>query len=130
MTPTNKQIQTAFNDALIAASLGYPIAFPGVDFTPPQTGVWLEVSYLPNQGIDDGVNANSSRVPRGIYQVMVFDRPGSGVYDALDAAAQVQAVFPKLSAVGGVYVQKEPYQGSVETQSDRLAIPVTIPYTG
>lgn len=37
-----------------AASKSLPVAWPGINFTPPATGAWLEVAWFPNQTMDKG----------------------------------------------------------------------------
>jgi len=46
----NTDIYNAFAAliATYAASKGLPVAWPGINFTPPTTGAWLEVSWFPN----------------------------------------------------------------------------------
>ena len=130
MTPTNQQIQKALNDLLIAASLGYDIAWPGLNFTPPESGVWLEVTFLPNRGIDDGLANDSDVVPQGIYQVMAVARPGTGLFPVTNAAQSVIDSLPKGTNIAGlVRVHRHPYQGSAIKEGDRVMIPVTIEYS-
>ena len=130
MTPTNQQIQKALNDLLISASLGYDIAWPGLNFTPPESGVWLEVTFLPNRGIDDGLANDSDVVPQGIYQVMAVTRPGNGLFPVTNAAQSVIDALPKGTNISGlVRVHRHPYQGSAIKDSDRVMIPVTIEYS-
>ena len=131
MTPTNTQIQSALYDILIAANLGYPIAYPGIDFTPPASGVWLEVTLFPNEGIDSGLGYSSTTIPQGIFQVSAVDRPGNGVFPVTNAAQEVQSAFPKGTTIAeSVRVQRSPYQMDPIFEGDRLYIPVTIPYSG
>lgn len=131
MTPTNNTIYTALITKLNTAALGYPISYPGYNFTPPDTGVWLQVEHQPNRGIDDGINANSSVIPQGLMTIMAVDRPGNGLTGVTSAAQSVMATFPKLSTVtGGVTIQRAPYQGSAIKEGDRIMIPVTIEYSG
>ena len=128
MTPTNSTIQTALNDILIAASLGYPIAWPGIDFTRPDSGEWLEVTFLPNRGVDDRLANDSEVSPQGIYQVVVASRPQSEI--RLRVVAQtVQAVFTKGTRIAdNVRVTRHPYTGTLQAESSRMSIAVTVEY--
>lgn len=126
---TNNQIQTAFYDALGNAGLGYEIAYPGVDFTPPDSGEWLEVRFLPNEGVDNGLGYSDSYVPQGIFQVSAATRPGNGVIQIGKVADDVAAVFPKGAGVGPVRVWRHPYQQQFVTMDDRVMIPVTVEYS-
>lgn len=133
MTPTNNTIYTALITILDNAALGYPVSYPGYTRTPPSTGVWLEVSFMPNRGIDDGLANNSDVAPQGIFQVMTVSRPGDGIErtgGVQDAAQAVISAFPKGIKVSGlVRVNRHPYQGSTMKEDDRLMIPVTIEYS-
>ena len=131
MTPTNTQISTALFSQLTAASLGYPIAWPGTDFTPPASGIWLEPMFIPNTGIDNGLAATDTTIPQGIFQVGVFDRPGRGVLAVNRAADDVKAAFLKNATITGlVRVQRHPWSFEIQPDADRLSVIVTIPYTG
>ena len=131
MTPTNTTIATALFSQLTDASLGYPIAWPGTDFTPPATGIWLEPMFIPNTGIDNGLAATDTTIPQGIFQVGVFDRPGRGVLAVNRAADDVKAAFLKNATITGlVRVQRHPWSFEIQPDGDRLSVIVTIPYTG
>ena len=128
---TNNDILNAFNAILHSANLGYPIGWPGVNFTPPETGAWLEVAFFPNTGRQNGLANGAQLTPEGMYQVTCYMRPGNGV-GALQAAADaVRATFPKGRIItGSVRVTRTPYDMQFEQGSDRIAIAVTIPYLG
>ena len=131
MTPTNTTIATALFSQLAAASLGYPIAWPGTDFMPPATGVWLEPMVMPNTGIDNGLAPTDGTVPQGLFQVSVFDRPGRGILEVNRAADDVKAAFLKNATITGlVRVQRNPYSFEIQPDGDRLSVIVTIPYSG
>ena len=131
MTPTNTTIATALFSQLTAAALGYPIAWPGTDFTPPASGIWLEPMVMPNTGIDNGLAPTDGTVPQGLFQVSVFDRPGRGILAVNRAADDVKAAFLKNATITGlVRVQRNPYSFEIQPDGDRLSVIVTIPYSG
>jgi hypothetical protein len=131
VTPTNTTIATALFSQLTAAALGYPIAWPGTDFTPPATGVWLEPMVMPNTGIDNGLAPTDGTVPQGLFQVAVYDRPGRGILAVNRAADDVKAAFLKNATITGlVRVQRNPWSFEIQPDDDRLSVIVTIPYTG
>ena len=131
MTPTNTTIATALFSHLAAASLGYPIAWPGTDFTPPASGIWLEPMVMPNTGIDNGLAPTDGKVPQGLFQVSVFDRPGRGILEVNRAADAVKAAFLKNATITGlVRVQRNPWSFEIQPDGDRLSVIVTIPYSG
>jgi len=125
----NSAIETALNQILEAAALGYPVAWPGIDFTPPANGEWLEVIYLPNQGVDDRLADDGYVSPQGIYQVTVASRPQSEI-KLREAAEAVQAVFPKGTRISGnIRVGSHPYTSSARIEDDRMRLPVTVEYS-
>ena len=131
MTPTNTQIATALFQQLSAATLGYPIAWPGTDFTPPATGAWLEPMVMPNTGIDNGLAATDATVPQGLFQVAVFDRPGRGALAVNRAADDVKAAFLKnATIINMIRVQRRPWSFEIQPDADRLSVIVTITYSG
>jgi len=131
MTPTNTAIAAALFQQLDAAALGYPVAWPGIDFTPPSSGIWLEPMVMPNTGIDNGLAPTDGTVPQGLFQVSVFDRPGRGILAVNRAADAVKAAFLKNATITGlVRVQRNPWSFEIEPNGDRLSVIVTIPYTG
>ena len=131
MTATNTTIATALFGQLTDASLGYPIAWPGTDFTPPASGIWLEPMVMPNTGIDNGLAPTDATVPQGLFQVAVYDRPGRGILAVNRAADDVRAAFLKNATVTGlIRVQRHPWSFEIQPDGDRLSVIVTIPYTG
>jgi len=131
VTPTNNQIYMAAITLLNNAALGYPISWPGFNFTPPSSGVWLEVSFFPNEGIDNGLAYSDTVVPRGIFQVACVDRPGRGTASIHAAADQIRALYAKgTSLIGSVRVIREPYDMELETEDDRLMVVVSVEYSG
>ena len=128
---TNSDILNAFNAILSAANLGYQIAWPGVKFTPPATGVWLEVVFFPNTGRQDGLANSAQLTPEGMYQVACYMRPGGGIDPIEKAASAIRATFPKGRIItGSVRVTRTPYDMSLSQDGDRMAIVVTVPYLG
>jgi hypothetical protein len=132
---TNNQILMACDQILIDADLGYPIAFHGIPFTPPAAGVWLQVTYLPNEGIQQGIGNSATVIEQGIYQVMacrrIVDATITGGVTPLQAALSLVATeYPKGKIITGlVRVQRTPYQSSLIEDEDRMMIPLTIQYS-
>lgn len=126
---TNSQILSAFYGVLHGSSLGYPISWPGYNFTPPSQGFWLEVSFLPNRGVDDRLADDGHVSPQGILQITVCGRPGDEV--ALrEVAEEVQQVLPKGTPIlPPLRVTRSPYTLSVIYAKDRMMLPVSVEYT-
>lgn len=113
-----------------ALTTSLPIAWPGVDFTPPSEGMWFEVRHFPNESENMSMEGSSKQLFIGFVQVSVLVRPGSGIVDLTAEAEKIQAHFPKGLDLGPVQVLKRPYQMAPVPDGDRISIPVTVPYRG
>lgn len=114
----------------LGLSPALPIAWPGIHFTPPDSGMWLEVKLFPNEPLDPSWNNDACTLARGFFQVMVGYRPGTGQVAASRIADAVCAHFAKGTDLGPVRVLKKPWQSPELTDTDKIFIPVTIPYRG
>lgn len=131
---TNRDILHAFLTALeaFATARPIPVAWPGREFTPPASGLWLECYYQPNSPIDLGVGFNSSAVPRGLFTMVGMTRPSpTAAFDLQELAIELAALFPKGHALaGGVHVVRNPYSSPYQFQPDRVGLTVSIEYSG
>ncbi len=127
---TNSDIYQAFIDKMNTEFGGtFSISYEGYSFTPPASGVWLEVKHLPNNGIDQSING-SGVLAQGMFQVNVVNRKEKGIISLQNVAELVQVAFPKASNITGLCrVSRAPYQSTPLTMDDRLIIGVTIPYS-
>mgnify|MGYP006172880597 CR=1 FL=1 len=133
MTTPNNTILTALNTILLNADLGYAIAWPGLDFTPPANDFWLEINYLPNAGIQAGLSNNATTIEQGIYQVTACGRPGvgagKGLINTQFVATQVQDLFQKGLLISGLIRISRSYQMSHDIEGDKIMVPVTVEYS-
>jgi len=126
---TNSDIAQAFFSIIDSAALGYPIAYPTKSFTPPDSGHWLEVSFMPNSGIDQGLKSGTVLM-QGLAQVNVCGRPDTGLIPLHNISEQVGALFPKnLVISGNVRVSKTPYNTDIIPLEDRIILPLTVMYS-
>lgn len=126
----NADLLQSFFSTLDGAALGYEIAWPNVPFDPPNTGVWLEVSHFPNRGLDESLS-DTDVIRQGIFQVSAMGYQNTGLFDVENAAAQVAAVFPKLTPIGNTKVSRQPYTVSaIAVSNGRIELPLTIEYSG
>jgi len=107
-----------------------PISWPGVNFDPPNAGIWLEMTHFPNQSINLSWDSDSANEFFGFIQILVLDRPGKGIVNITAQAELIIDHFPKGLLMGGVRVQKRPYIAPAVKDGNRLFIPITIPYRG
>lgn len=127
---TDSDILNAALTRMAALSTSLPIAWPGVNFTPPSEGMWFEVRHFPNESENLAMNDNSKNIFLGFLQVSVYTRPGSGIVSLTEEAEKIQAHFPKGQAFGPVQVRKRPSQSPPITDDGFIFIPVTIYYRG
>lgn len=127
---TNEQLKVAFFNVLSGAALGYPIAWPAVNFTQPSSGIWLEVSFFPNSSIDNGLAYNSQTVKRGIFQVEVFTIKGLGTTALSNAADQIKQAFYKgLTILDNARIVREPFELEIDYDSEKISTVVSIEYS-
>lgn len=126
---TNAQIAEAFFTTVNDAALGYPIAYPSITFDPPDSGNWLELSFMPNTGIDQGI-ASPTVLKQGLLQVNVGGRPNSGLIPMQAISDTVAALFAKNSVLSGlVRISRTPYTTDIISLDDRQLLPITIEYS-
>ncbi len=106
------------------------IIWPGIQKSPPETGIWLQVRFAPNEPYD--YNWGEGCVDtRGHIRILVYFRPDQGQLDPSELADALIAFYPKGFELGPVRVRKRPWQSPMVTQdASKLYIPVTIPYMG
>ena len=127
---SQKAILEAFLTHLGTMSNGVPIAWPGVNFTPPDSGLWLQASHFPNESENIAWGNDSKNRVLGFCQVSAYTRPGSGIIALSGLAEDIIAHFPKGLELAGVRVRKRPHQSPPITEDSEIFIPVTIHYLG
>jgi hypothetical protein len=116
---------------IAAAGFTVPVAYPGVTFTPPDKGNWLEVALFENEPVEPGVGYVSHVFPRGILQITACGRNGKGMVGLESLANQIQTAFPRgLVLQDDVRVTRAPWRMGDITDNDKVMIPVSISYSG
>lgn len=110
------------------ASPALAVSYPGIDFTPPAEGEWLEMRFFPNETQNIGLADDGPSAHRGFVQLTACHRPGTGIVSGITLAGAIIAQFAKGSTIGNATVEKKPWLTSVVTMDDRICHPVTIPY--
>lgn len=115
-----------------AAGLSPPMAvsYPGISFTPPAEGMWLEVRWFPNETQNYGIPNAGPFLMQGFGQVSACYRIGSGIVGGLSVAGAIVSALGKGTVLGRVKVERQPWISAVITEDDRLMHPITIPYRG
>jgi hypothetical protein len=107
------------------------ILWPGIQETPPGSGIWLQPRLFPNEPDDISWDNDSCVNTRGFFQILIYFRPGQGQIDPSEMADALIDFFPKGSDLGPVRIRKRPWQSpSVTEDASKLFIPVTVPYMG
>ena len=128
--------------AIIAESLGLPIAWPNIAFTPPDDAPYGRVYVLPAQTVGQDLEGQL-RTYQGILQLNIIAPAGSGVTLARGLTKSVADAFPEgLPLVDGnltVYINgppqvRQPIQGrptsapNWSSGSITYTIPVSMQY--
>lgn len=113
-----------------AHSQGLPISLPGIGFSPPERGLWLEAAWVPNATQNYGLADDGPSLHRGLAQISVCGRPGAGIMPLTEVADAAIAAFGKGTTFGGMRVYRKPYQSAPIEQPERLMVPVTVMWQG
>jgi hypothetical protein len=74
---------------------GVQRSLPGINFTPPNQGYYLEARFLPNRNNNFGLSNDSPTQRLGIFQVAVCFPTGTGIIEPTEIAAQIVSHFDK-----------------------------------
>lgn len=129
---TNDAIYDAFATLVgaFAAAQGVLCSYPGVGFTPPSAGVWLELQWFPNETQNYGTADDAPSLLQGFAQLSACYRPGAGLTPGNQMADKIIAAFGKGATFAGVRVYRKPWVNSVIADPERVMHPVTIPWRG
>lgn len=129
---TDTAIYDAFAAALttFAAAQSVPVAWPGIPFTAPASGQWVECAWFPNETHNLGVGDDGPFEHRGFGQVSCCCRPGAGIEGPLTLVGGVLAAFAKGTQLGPVQIDRKPWASTVLVAGDRISVPITIWYRG
>lgn len=106
-----------------------PVAYPGIAFTPPDGGVWLQLRWFPNETSNYGVQNDGGSTLQGFGQVTVCSRPQS-IVAALEVADSCVAYYAKGTTLASAKVERPPWASSVLEEPDRIMVPVTVRWRG
>lgn len=114
--------------ATYAGTAPLPVAWPGIAFTPPDAGEWLEVLWFPNE-TQNVTLGNDGSQHRGFGQVSCCMRAGVGIEPVMVRAEAIIALFAKGTTLGAARVERKPWMSTILTAGDRVSAPVTIRYS-
>lgn len=112
----------------LVATLGIPVAYEGVSFSPPRE-LYLRTQLLVRSPEDPVIGDKYYR-ERITFQVFVADQLNLGTANALNRAEQVRALFPKgltlMESGTRIYVLGTPQIAGTAVTADRLVVPIMI----
>jgi len=129
---TDTEIYDAFARlvANFAAAASLPCAYPGLGFTPPATGAWLELQWFPNRTQNYGLADEGPSLKQGFGQLAACYRPGKGIMVGTVITDQIIAAFGKGTKFAGMSVYEMPSTSSIIPDPERIMHPVTIRWRG
>lgn len=107
-----------------------PISFPGISFTKPTSGEWLELSVIPND-FDYGIN-ESRKFRRGIVQINVCGIKDKSGDLALQAIADLaETIYPMGTVIlDAVRITTNPTtEAAIVRNNTDYIIPVSFEYS-
>ncbi|PSS59855.1 hypothetical protein C6558_36135 [Ensifer sp. NM-2] len=130
---TDAIIFKALTDRLRSMPQVLPIAGPNVVFPgagqtlPPK---YLRLAFMPNQARQVTMGDDPQQ-KRGLLQVSVVWPVGQGIIDALEVVDQVIDHFKNQTLFASgvrITISSEPWAAGPLQESERVQIPITIPY--
>lgn len=123
------EIEEAFFASVAAAFPSLPVSYPGVNFTPPDHGQWLEVTIFRSEPANQPLG-NTRGVDQGIMQITVCERPGRGMIPVRNAANAVIGAYPKGYTFASFHrIVNNPYMLSVIVEPTKIMLPVSMSYS-
>jgi hypothetical protein len=107
-----------------------PVSFPGINFTPPAAGAWLEFQWFPNQTQNYGMADDGPSLLQGFGQLSACYRPGTGIITGTTITDYIIAAFGKGTTFAGVRVYRKPWVSTLIQDPERIMAPVTIMWRG
>lgn len=129
MTPT---IHNAIGEQVtaFAGTFSPPLSvgFPGLPFTPPSTGQWLELKLFSNGNEDYGLADDGPSNDYGFFRVILNTRPGDGFVNPADVTDAACVAWRKGTMIAEARVERPPSVMGPVTEPDRIQWPVTVRY--
>ena len=120
------RLQTMYGD------LGLPFSWPNRDFTKPDNGKYLRISFIPNTAERRFIGSTDPHRFIGLLQISVCWPLNTFLDPALEMAGRVAGYFPcdlRLASDGvTVRIQKHPDVGPVIIEDTGAMVPVTVEY--
>lgn len=105
----------------ITASTALPVAFYGVDFTPPSSGMYLQLLPFFNDNLDHFDFATG----RGFFRINIVSKVNTGIIPQLELAKEIASWFPMGSEWGGAVITRSGSIGTPIQKDDKMILAVT-----
>jgi hypothetical protein len=118
-----REVTSALDQRLVAMTDVPPIAFPNVNFDPPEE-LYLVVMNMPADGII--YNFNRAQNTPGVYSVNIYAPANEGPAEAENMADKIAEHFREVSEpIPNLFIEEINFAAAVSTDSEYL-LPVTI----
>ena len=104
-----------------------PVAWEGIDFQIPSSGVYVEPFILPATTINPTVDGGRKRYT-GYFQVNIHVKDNSGTKKLNELSDSLVNYFPIVPKTGNVSIERTPSIGRGITDNGWRIVPVSIPY--
>lgn len=98
--PLVKKLLESHFEQAVAAAMGWPIAWPNAEFTPPDNGSFFEFHIMPAQRQILDVQGKMQQFT-GAVQISVVVPPGDGTQNTVGIAQQVAEMFSPDTVISG-----------------------------
>ena len=118
-----REVTSALDQIIASLPDAPPIAFPNVNFTPPD-GLYLAVMNMPADGIM--YNMNRAQNTPGVYRINVYAPANKGPAEAENMADSIAAHFRASSEpIPNLFIEEINFSPAVSTDSEYL-LPISV----
>lgn len=121
------EIETILANFIKAQTQVVLVAWEGVPFNKPTSGIWVEPFMVSNTPVCANIGAVRYRTI-GTYQINVFFKDGEGSAKVESFANQIAALYPVFPKSGTVSFDKPTNAQTPYTDTDWRVIPIRISY--
>lgn len=119
------EIETTLANFLNTLAPAIPVAWEGVPFNKPTSGIWVQPFMVSNTPVCANIGAQRFRTI-GTYQINVFFKDGEGSAKVEAFANQIAALYPVFPKSGTVSFDKPTNAQTPYTDTDFRVVPVRI----
>lgn len=110
-----------------AHSNGLPVAFQEVEFAPPESGIYIDATFLPNGLKFEGVAAG--RLDQGLMQLSLVYPRANGLKKPFAAAQAIADHYPIGLRIGKIKVNRQTVVAAPLPDAHEIRVPITVSWT-